>query len=124
MKKKILPVTGMLILILACFSFCLFAGTGSTCYYSRIDNSRIVQGGPRRGVIDLKGGMDYYYTLPSYDENGREQDLTFGTSRQLREGAFIRLTAVPIRGVTEWSEVQYEELPEAVQSQYAHFMRP
>ncbi len=62
--------------------------------------------------------MAFYYTLLSYDENGREKDITFGTSRELKEGAFIRLTVMPIRGVTEWSEVQYEELPEAVQSRY------
>lgn len=34
-------------------------------------------------------------------------------------GAFISLEVVPVRGVTSWAEVQYEELPEAVQGKYA-----
>ena len=42
----------------------------------------------------------------------------FGISRELKEVAFIRLTVMPIRGVLEWSEVQYDELPAAVQDQY------
>ena len=35
---------------------------------------------------------------------------------QLREGAYLRLSVLPVRGVTEWNEVQYEELPSAVQA--------
>ena len=62
------------------------------------------------------GGMPLLYTLPSYDENGSVQDLSFGTERQLREGACLRLSVLPVRGVTEWREVQYEELPSAVQA--------
>ena len=56
------------------------------------------------GVIDLHGGMDYSYTLPACDEDGAKRDITFGTSRELKEGAFIRLTVMPVRGVLEWSE--------------------
>ncbi len=52
--------------------------------------------------------MSYSYTLPAYNENGDKKDITFGTSRELKEGAFIRLTVMPIRGVLEWSEVQYD----------------
>jgi len=37
----------------------------------------------------------------------------------LKEGAFVRLTVMPVRGVLEWKEVQYEELPAAVQNHYA-----
>ena len=63
--------------------------------------------------------MDYSYTLFSYNENGKGKDITFGTSKELKEGAFIRLTVMPIRGVLEWKEVQYDELPAAVKSNYA-----
>ena len=45
--------------------------------------------------------------------------ITFGASKELKEGAFIRLTVMPIRGVIEWKEVQYDELPAAVQGNYA-----
>lgn len=37
---------------------------------------------------------------------------------EAEEDAFICLTVMSVRGVIEWSEVQYEELPEAVQSHY------
>lgn len=90
-------------------------------YYVQIDNRRIEAGGPRNGVIDFDGGMDYYYTLPAYNEQGREKEIKFGTSRQLRDGAFLCLTVSPFRGVTEWSEVSYDELPTAVQG---HFSAP
>ena len=91
---------------------------GSLSYYSQIDNSKIEQVESSGVVIDFTGGMSYQYTLFSYDENGKGKDITFGTSRELREGAFIRLTVMPVRGVVEWKEVQYDELPEAVQSCY------
>lgn len=66
----------------------------------------------------LVGGSTYYYTLRSYDENEVGREITFGTSRELKEGAFIRLTVMPVRGVLEWSEIQYDELPIAVEEQY------
>ncbi len=118
MKKKILFGIGIVVLIAICFGVFLLSGAGSTYYYSQIDNSKIEQADTNGGVIDFNGSMDYSYTLRSYDENGAERDITFGTSRELKEGAFIRLTVMPIRGVLEWSEIQYDELPIAVQEQY------
>lgn len=32
----------------------------------------------------------------------------------------MKLTVSPIRGVVEWSEAEYEELPEAVREEYDH----
>ena len=86
--------------------------------YSQIDNSKIEQTESAGGVINFEGSMDFSYTLRCYDEDGNEKDITFGTSRELKEYAFIRLTVMPIRGVLEWSEIQYDELPIAVQEQY------
>ena len=62
--------------------------------------------------------MSYSYTLRAYDENGNDKEITFGTSRELKEKAFLRLTVMPVRGVLEWSEVNYDELPAAVQVKY------
>lgn len=110
----VLVVTGV-----ALCGFWFLSGFGSSYYYTQIDNSKLTQA-PPRGVVDLSGngGMDYSYTLPSYDEGGDEADVTFGVSRELREGAFLRLTVQPGRGVLNWSEVQYDELPPAVQERY------
>lgn len=121
MKKNVFVGIGSVVLIVAVLiglGTWLYSGTGSVYYYTQIDNSRISEGKPRDGVIDLQGGMDYSYTLPAYNEKGMEKDITFGASRKLREGAFLKLTVSPIRGVVEWSEAEYEELPEAVQKEY------
>ena len=118
MKKKILFGIGVVVLIAICFGFFLLSGAGSTYYYSQIDNSKIEQTESAGGVINFGGSMDFSYTLRCYDEDGNAKDITFGTSRELKEDAFIRLTVMPIRGVLEWSEIQYDELPIVVQEQY------
>ncbi|MBD5548730.1 MAG: YxeA family protein [Lachnospiraceae bacterium] len=118
MKKKLLFGIGVVFLIVICFGIFLLSGAGSTYYYSQIDNSKIEQTESAGGVINFEGSMDFSYTLRCYDEDGNAKDITFGTSRELKEDAFIRLTVMPIRGVLEWSEIQYDELPIAVQEQY------
>ena len=121
MKRKLtIGIAAVVILIVGFIGFCMWflSGTGSTYYYSQIDNNKIEQTESKSGVINFSGSMDYSYTLFSYDENGKGKDITFGTSKELKEGAFIRLTVRPIRGVLEWKEVQYDELPAAVQSNY------
>ena len=121
MKKNVLVGIGTAVAIMAALlslGAWLYSGSGSAYYYTQIDNSKISEGKPRDGVIDRQGGMSYSYTLPAYNEKGMGKDITFGASRKLREGAFLKLTVSPIRGVVEWSEVAYEELPEAVQKEY------
>lgn len=93
-------------------------GAGSAYYYTQIENAKLDAVDSRGGVIDFQGGMPYSYTLTAYDENGGEKEITFGASRELREGAFLRLTVVPVRGVVEWSEAAYDELPAVVQGKY------
>ena len=122
MKKKVKIAIGIVaVLLIGLISFCVWflSESGSAEYYSQIDNSKIEQVDSKGGVINLKGSLPYAYTLLCYDENGSEKEITFGTSRELRDGAFIRLTVMPIRGVLDWSEVQYNELPTAVQNHYA-----
>ncbi|MFG6367317.1 MAG: YxeA family protein [Lachnospiraceae bacterium] len=119
-KKMVVGITVVTILVAGFICFCIWflSEAGSTYYYAQIDNNKIEQVNSRGGVIDLHGGMSYSYTLPAYNENGDKKDITFGTSRELKEAAFIRLIVMPVRGVLEWSEVQYDELPVAVQNNY------
>lgn len=122
MKKKLKITIGIVaVLLIGLVGFCAWflSGSGSTEYYARIDNSKMEQVDAKGGVISLKGNLPYSYTLLSYNENGSEKEITFGTSRELRDGAFIRLTVMPVRGVLDWSEVQYDELPAAVQNHYS-----
>ena len=116
MKKKTIAIAAALAAVAAaglCLASQLFSS--GTYYYTQVDNSKIEQVHSSGGVIDLTGGLGYSYTLTAYKENG----AAFGMSRQLREGAFLRLKAVPVRGVVDWAEVQYDELPPAVQRYYA-----
>lgn len=121
MKKIVLIVIIAVVLALAAgFYGMFFLGMGSTYYYTQIDNTKFTENSSG-GVVDLSGGggLEYIYTLAAYDDNGKEKELVFGSSRQLREGAFIRLTVFSMRGVTDWEEVQTEELPERVREIYS-----
>ena len=122
MKKQIkIAIGAAAVLLIVLIGFCAWflSGSGSTEYYAQIDNTKVAQVDTKGGVISFKGNLPYSYTLTAYDEKGGEKEITFGTSRELKEGAFIRLTVMPVRGVLDWSEVQYDELPEAVQNHYA-----
>ena len=121
MKKQIkIAIGAAAVLLIVLIGFCAWflSGSGSTEYYAQIDNTKVEQVDTKGGVISFKGNLPYSYTLTAYDEKGSEKKITFGTSRELKEGAFIRLTVMPVRGVLDWSEVQYDELPPAVQAHY------
>ena len=123
MKKKGILLVGIAAVVVAGVILAwtwFFSGAGSVDYYTQIDNGKFTQV-TQNGVIDLSGngGMDYSYTLTSYDEKGAEKEITFGVSRELRGGAFLRLTFQPGRGVMDWCEVRYDELPSAVQGHYS-----
>ena len=60
--------------------------------------------------------MKYEYTLKAYNKNGKEKEIKFKTSRELREDAYLELEVMQIRGVVNWKEVQENELPEDVKS--------
>ena len=122
MKKTVKIIIGVVaVLLIGLIGFCAWflSGSGSAAYYTQIDNTKVEQVDSNGGVIDFKGNLPYSYTLTAYDEKGAEKEITFGTSRELREGAFICLTVMPVRGVLDWSEVQYDELPAAVQAHYS-----
>ena len=121
MKKQIkIAIGAAAVLLIVLIGFCAWflSGSGSTEYYAQIDNTKVEQVETNGGVISLKGNLPWSYTLTAHDETGGEKEITFGTSRELRDGAFIRLTVMPVRGVLDWSEVQYDELPAAVQTHY------
>ena len=121
MKKKLKIIIGVVaVFLIGLVGFCAWflSGSGSAEYYAQIDNTKVEQVETNGGVISLKGNLPWSYTLTAHDETGGEKEITFGTSRELRDGAFIRLIVMPVRGVLDWSEVQYDELPAAVQTHY------
>ncbi len=103
--------------IAVCLAAWMFFGD-SSIYYTRIDNTKLEQVTPSGGVIDPNGGFEYRYSLPAFSDKGGLRSVSFGTARELREGAFLKLTVAPLRGVTKWEEVQYYQLPPLVQNRY------
>lgn len=118
MKKIILTVGIVFLALLAVCGFMMFNKTD--CCYTKVDGSCMTeQSGVRDGVVDFTGGMRYLYTLPAYNDGGKMQTVTFGSNRVLREGAYLKLTIVPVRGVTDWEEVTPEDMPEKVREKFS-----
>lgn len=60
-------------------------------------------------------GRRYEYTLTGYNEDGEEKEVTFSSSRVLKENAILKVKA---KGsyVENWKEVQIDELPDEVET--------
>lgn len=112
----------IVVLVAIMLGVALFAAASQTSlllagdYYVKIDNAHISENEPADGFISLESREPYVYDLRSVNEAGDEAKLKFGASRELRQGAFLKLNLQPIRGVLSWSEVLEEELPPTVAS--------
>lgn len=118
MYRKALTITAIamaLVAVTAGVGWWLLSGWAEGYYYVQVDNTKTKELEPTGGFIDPTGGMSLSYTLPAFDKEGAGRELSFGTERELREDAYLRLTVVPIRGVVEWMEVQPEDIPAKAQ---------
>jgi uncharacterized protein (TIGR01655 family) len=116
-KRAGIAAAAIVVLCVAVIGFgaLLLSGAADEFYYTQVDNERVSDVESKGGVFDPTGGMSLSYALPAYDKNGSEKEISFGTERKLREGAYLCLKVVPIRGVVEWKEVRFDELPVKVQ---------
>lgn len=123
MRKGIIIIITALIIALACACVACtsLSDSSSIYYYTQIDNSMLEKNDARGGVIDFKGSLPYLYSLPAYSEEGDAQVCTFGADKELKDGAFICLRLVPLRGVVSWAEVTFDELPETVKAKYPDY---
>ena len=113
-KKKTIIIAVIAILVVAFIAVAFLATQKSADYYTQIDNDCVTEIAPH-------GAMNYRYTLSAYDETGAEKELkelNFETSRILTDDAYLCLKVAPFRGVVTWAEVQFDEMPAAVQEQY------
>ena len=118
MEKRAVITVGVIVVlsvVVVGFGWLVLSGAAGEFYYAQVDNTRTAEVESRGGVVDPTGGMSLSYSLPAYDKKGNEKEISFGTERQLREGAYLCLTVTPIRGVVEWKEVRFDELPVKVQ---------
>lgn len=74
----------------------------STVYYTMVDNNRVKE----QTTAASSGAGSYEYHLDTYDADGNMKSLSFKTSRELREGAYLKLEVMPVRGVISWEEYE------------------
>ena len=108
-KEKLPIIIAVIIVIALLVGAYYFLVVHKDLYYTQIDNTKIEE---ISGTDDMK----YQYTLTAYNKNGKEKEVQFKTSRELREGAYLELEVMQIRGVINWREVQMEELPDDVKT--------
>ncbi len=107
-KSKIFIVIGIVIAVTLCIVGYRTLFVDTSQYYTQIDNADVKQLSP----------TEFEYNLTAYDEHGKITQLTFKANKQLREDAFLELDVMFIRGVSNWREVKYNELPLDVRSRY------
>ena len=108
-KEKIPMIIAVIIVIALAVGAYYFLVVHKDLYYTQIDNTKIEE---ISGTDDMK----YQYTLTAYNKNGKEKEVQFKTSRELREDAYLELDIMQMRGVVNWREVQVEELPDDVKT--------
>ena len=109
-KGKIFAGIGIVLVIAGFFVIFWLLFYQESTYYTKIDNTKVEQ--------LSSGDMRYEYTLNAYDKNGKSKEITFKTSRELKNEAYLKLDVMIIRGVKNWEEVEYKELPDKVKAQY------
>lgn len=117
LKEKIPMLIAVVVAIAICVAILYFFENYESAYFTQIDNTKIEK-------LSSTDDMKYKYTLECYNEKGKKKELKFKTSRELKEDAFLKLEdaflklEVKTLGVHSWEEVQYDELPKKVQTNY------
>ena len=108
-KEKLPIIIAVIIVIALIVGAYYFLVIHKELYYTKIDNTKIEQ-------LSTTDDMKYQYTLKAYNKNGKEKEVKFKTSRELREGAYLELDFMQMRGVINWREVEENKLPEDVKT--------
>ena len=108
-KEKLPIIIAVIIVIALMVGAYYFLVIHKELYYTKIDNTKIEQ-------LSTTDDMKYQYTLKAYNKTGKEKEVKFKTSRELREGAYLELDFMQMRGVVNWREVEENKLPEDVKT--------
>ena len=108
-KEKLPIIIAVIIVIALTIGAYYFLVVHKDQYYTQIDNTKMQE---VSGTDDMK----YEYALTAYNKNGKEKEVKFKTSRELREGAYLELDVMQMRGVVNWKEVQIDDLPDDVKT--------
>ncbi len=110
LKEKLPLIIAVIIAVAICIVSLIAIENYNKVYYTQVDNTKIEK-------LSTESDMKYEYTLECYSENGVKKEIKFKTSRELREGAYLKLEVRSL-GVHSWEEVSLEELPEKVKFMY------
>lgn len=109
--KENLPMIIAIVIAIAVLGLvCYFLEFHKSVYYTQIDNTKVE-------MVSATDDMRYKYTLDCYNEDGKKKEIEFKTSRELREEAYLELEVL-FTGVHSWKEIQHEELPDKVKTNY------
>lgn len=111
MKEKIIIILSSLAFILLLGILIYNIEYKSFTYYTQVDNNKIKE-------LATTDSMKYEYQLTAYDTSGKSKKITFKTTRELRNKAYLKIRYRYISGVNKWEEVTYENLPSKVQKKY------
>ena len=119
MKKVIIGIIIAIAALAIAASFVLVPlardyGVNMGTYFTQVDNTKCVDL-RETGAIEDDDEMRYEYTLPAYDDAGKRIVTHFTASRELREGAYLKLDVWPFFGVRNWEETEWEKIPPAAQ---------
>ncbi len=107
-KEKTLELFGIIVFIAICFVVIYVLFYQSTDYYVKVDNTKL--------KALSEEDMKFEYTLDGYNNKGRSKSLTFKTSRKLKEGAYLKLEVMYVRGVINWEEVTFKQIEAKAQT--------
>lgn len=120
MKRTVAMVIAAIALFAAAFLVVLAGPLGELgsrfgwnfgTYYVQVDNDKCE---PTSEDARQRFGeeMTFEYRLEGARDDGSTADLSFLTSRELRDGAYIKCDVWPLLGVRSWEEVAWEAIPE------------
>lgn len=107
-KEKTLELFGIIVFIAICLVVIYVLFYQSTDYYVKVDNTKL--------KALSEEDMKFEYTLDGYNNKGRSKSLTFKTSRKLKEGAYLKLEVMYVRGVINWEEVTFKQIEAKAQT--------
>lgn len=111
MKKSIIVIGVVLVILVGGLFFMQNVNLnrlGADKYYTQINGEGTkMEDKTSEGTIYIS----YEYKLSTYDKDGNKKTLTFTSSKQLREDAYLLLFVKDGKGVTSYQEVAADELP-------------
>lgn len=88
-KEKIPTIIAIFLAVIICVVAYYILCVQEVVFYTKIDNTKIEK-------VSASDEMKYEYTLECYNENGKKKEISFKTSRELREDAYLMLEVINV----------------------------